>query len=576
MIILGINSHHPDSSAALLADGRLVAAAEEERFTRVKHFAGFPGQSIKYCLKEAGISIKDVDYLAIPRKPEARIIKKCVYGLSAPLLAKDRLSSWGRIFDVKKRLAEITDSGEKDISAKIVKVEHHISHLASSFFVSGFDKAFLFSADALGDFASTMWGIGEGNRVKALDEITFPHSLGFYYTAITQYLGFTDFGDEYKVMGLAAYGEPVFEDEFEKIIKIRGTGFELGLEYFLHHKKHANMFFKDGHPELDMIFSPYLEKRLGKRRLPGEPLEKRHKDIASSLQKALEKIIIHLLSFNSSKYSNLCMAGGVSFNCAANGRISDLNLFKNIYVPPAAGDAGLAVGAGFYVWNHVLGRPGNFTMDRASLGPGFSPAELKTEIEKNRKRLADEKYAVETMTDEDSLCRKAAQYIADGKVVGWFQGRMEFGPRSLGNRSILADPRRPEMKNIINDRIKHRESFRPFAPSILEEDLNEFFDTARVSPFMSFVCRIKGGKIKYIPAVAHVDGTARVQTVNSEANAKYWKLINTFKRVTGIPVLLNTSFNDNEPIVCTPEEAINCLLRTRMDVLALGDTLIYR
>jgi carbamoyltransferase len=575
MIILGINSYHPDSSAALIIDGKLIAAVEEERLNRIKHFAGFPSGAVKYCLKEAGVSIKDVDYIAIPRKPAARIFKKAAYGLKIPELAKKRFSGWCKMFDVKIELSRALDTGVKDIKAKIIKVEHHRAHLASSFFVSGFDNASLFSMDALGDFASTVWGIGCGNKIKILQETGFPHSLGLYYTAITQYLGFTNFGDEYKVMGLAPYGEVSFEDEFKNILKIKDGGFAIDLEYFLHHKKYISMDFEGGYPKIDTIFSPYLEKRLGRRRLPGEPLEKRHKDIACSLQNRLEEIILHMLGVNGAK-SALCLAGGVAFNCAVNGKISDLDRFKDIYVPPASGDAGLAIGAAFYLWHDIFDNPKSFVLTHAFWGPEFKKAEVKAEIEKRAMEISAERCAIEEIENTDELCRRTARHISDGKIVGWFQGRMEFGPRALGNRSILADPRRADMKDILNQRIKHREPFRPFAPSILEEDLNKFFDSSKPSPFMSFVRRVKNEKKSLIPAVVHVDGSSRVQTVNKDANPVYWRLINEFKNITGIPVLLNTSFNDNEPIICCPKEAIDCFLKTRMDILVIGSYLISR
>lgn len=575
MIILGINSYHPDSSAALVAEGKLIAAAEEERFNRIKHFAGFPSEAVKYCLREGGLSIKDVDYIAIPRSPCARIFKKAAYGLKIPELAKKRIVGWRKTFDVKTELSRLLDTDVKYIRAKIVKVEHHAAHLASSFFVSGLDRAFLLSMDALGDFASTVWANGEGNDIKAMGEVTFPHSLGFYYTAITQYLGFTNFGDEYKVMGLSPYGEPSFKDEFRKILKTKNAGFELGLEYFLHHRKNISMDFGGGYPRIDAIFSQYLEKRLGKRRLPGEPLEKRHKDIAASLQNRLEEAVLHMIGYNGKEFA-LCLAGGVAFNCAANGKISGLNRFKNIYVPPASGDAGLAIGAAFYLWHNILGKQKNFVLTHAFWGPEFKEAEVKVEIDKRRKELIETGCSIEDVKETGALCKKVARYIADGKVVGWFHGRMEFGPRALGNRSILADPRRPRMKDILNQRVKHREPFRPFAPSILEEDLDKFFENPQPSPFMSFVCRVKDEKVGLVPAVVHVDGTARLQTVDKDANPLYWRLINEFKNITGIPVLLNTSFNDNEPIICAPEEAFDCFSRTRIDVLAIGSYIISR
>lgn len=573
MIILGINAYHPDSSAAIIIDGKLIAACEEERFKRIKHFAGFPSESIKYCLKEAGISAKDVDYICIPRKMNARILKKAVYGLKMPSLFKHRIKTWGQIGNTKTQIAQLFDIGEKDIKAKIVNVEHHKAHLVSSFFASGFNKAFLLSVDALGDFGSTKWAIGEGNKIHTLGEVTFPHSLGFYYTAMTQYLGFSQFGDEYKVMGLASLGEATFKEEFNKILKISKNKFVLNLEYFLHHKKYIDMNFKDGYPKVDFMFSPYLEKRLGKRRNPKDPIEKRHKDIAFCLQKRLEEVIIHLLNSNSPKeISNLCISGGVAHNCAANGKIFDNTHFKKIYVPPAPGDAGLAVGAAFYLWNQILGKQRKFVMNHAYWGPDFDDAKMHTEINANRESLD----SVEKIEDQNHLCKIIAQEIQNGKIVGWFQGRMELGPRALGNRSILADPRRKDMKDILNERIKHREPFRPFAPSILEEYAEEYFENSHPSPFMSFVYKIRNEKQDTIPAVCHIDKTARLQTVNKETNPLFWGLINEFKKITGIPVLLNTSFNENEPIVCLPKEAINCFLRTKMDILVLGPYIIQK
>lgn len=577
MIILGINSYHPDSSTAIIIDGKLIAACEEERFKRIKHFAGFPSESIKYCLKEGGVSIKDVDYIAIPRDPNANIFKKIFYGLKIPRLAMRRVSLWGKTFDIKKNLSELFDTDEKEIKARVIKIEHHRSHLASSFFVSDFEQAFLFSTDALGDFTSTMWAMGQGNNIRVSGGITFPHSLGFYYTAITQYLGFLRFGDEYKVMGLAPYGEATFEDEFKKILKIEKRRFVLNLEYFLHHQKLIDMTFKDGYPEIDLIFSPYLEKRLGKRRSPDEPLEKRHKDIAFSLQKRLEDVIIHLLnSLSPGNLFNLCLCGGVSHNSVANGRIFGNTPFQIIYIPPAPGDGGLAVGAAFYLWNQILGNARSFSMKHASWGPAYEEDEITAELEAVRGDFDNAGCVIEKLDDENELCRRAASEIANGKIVGWFQDRMELGPRALGNRSILADPRKEGIKDILNKRIKYREPFRPFAPSIMEEYVGEYFEQTHPSPFMSFVYKIRKEKRNAIPAVCHLDGTGRLQTVNKELNPLYWKLINEFKNITGLPVLLNTSFNENEPIVRSPKEAIDCFLRTRMDMLVLGPFIINR
>ena len=580
MIILGINAYHPDASAAIIRDGELIAAAEEERFNRIKHSAGFPKQAISYCLKEAGVSLTQVDYIAMPKQSSARILKKLYYGIKIPELAIRRILALKMTKNIKKKLAEVFKEDETRIKAKIINIEHHRAHLASSFFVSGFDRALLFSADGLGDFASTMWGVGERNKIKILGDISFPHSLGFYYTAITQYLGFLNYGDEYKIMGLAAYGKPKYEDEFKKIIfdKRRHLGFKLNLDYFVHHKKLVDMHFEEGYPTSEILYSSYLEKKIGSHRETLEPIQACHQDIAASLQARLEEIIFSLLNrLNElNKLNKLCMAGGVAFNCVANGKIFDNTSFKEIYIQPAAGDAGLAIGAAYYVWHQILSQPRNFKMEHVYWGPQYRNDEIYRDLNAINKEMDERGYVIEKVGNDEELCSKAASYIAEGKVVGWFQGRMEWGPRALGNRSILADPRRREMVDILNERIKNRESFRPFAPSILEEKIGEYFSSIHPSGFMLFAYKVKDEKKQVIPAVVHVDGTSRLQTVSKNINPLYWKLIDEFRKITGIPVLLNTSFNENEPIVCKPKEAVDCFLRTKMDVLILGDFILRK
>ncbi|MEO0241397.1 MAG: carbamoyltransferase C-terminal domain-containing protein [candidate division WOR-3 bacterium] len=578
MVILGINLYHPDSSACVAVDGKLLAAVEEERFKRIKHYAGFPEESIKFCLKKAGVDIKDVDYITIPRNVKARILNKIFYGIKIPKLAFRRINAWKKTFDLKNKISEIFDISPEKIKAKIVNVEHHRAHIASSFFVSPFEKSFLFSADALGDFASTMWGIGEGNKIKILGEIKFPHSLGFYYTAITQYLGFLKFGDEYKVMGLAAFGEPEFEEEFEEILKIKSRLFKLGLKYFVHHKKLTDLNF-EGYPEIDILFSSYLEKRLGKKREPCESIERRHQNIASTLQFRFEKVLFHILNSLYSYYKlnlkNLCLSGGCAFNCVANGKIFDNTDFENIYIQPAAGDAGLSIGSAFYLYNQILKNKRDFIMEHAYFGPEYSDDEIEKEILNRKNEIINRGFKIEKIIDEDLLCKITAKYISEGKIVGWFQGKTEWGPRALGARSILCDPRRKEMKDILNKRIKNREPFRPFAPSIIEEKVSDYFEKTHTSPFMLFAYKVKTNKRDLIPAVVHVDGTARLQTVSKKTNPLYYKLLKEFENLTNIPLLLNTSFNENEPIVNKPEEAIDCFLRTKMDVLVIGKFVIH-
>jgi carbamoyltransferase len=581
MNILGINAYHGNASAAVVCDGRLVAAAEEERFNRVKYAAGFPAQAIRYCLREAGLKLGEIDHVAVPRNPYARMGTKLFYALRMPSFARGRAKVLAKFTGIREALAAAFDSDPKTIAAKFHRIEHHQAHLASAFFVSGFEQAALLSADGLGDFASTMWGSGSGNRMEIADAIAFPHSLGLYYTAVTQYLGFLKFGDEYKVMGLAAYGEPERLDAFRDIVRFEangtGNGFRLGLDYFVHHRTGPEMSWAeaDKTPTLGKLFSGEMSRRLGAARAPEEPLEQRHRNLAASLQARLEEVYLGMLRklANSTGQNSICLAGGVAFNCVANGKIFGSTPFEQVYVQPAAGDGGLAVGAAYYVWHQKLGKPRSFVMDHAYWGPGFSVAEIRAAIEASD--IARGGYSIAELPLTE-LTQRAAAIVADGKILGWFQGRAEWGPRALGNRSIVADPRRADMKEILNRRIKHREIFRPFAPSILAESTGEWFEKSHPSPFMTLAYAVRPEKRALIPAPTHVDGTGRLQTVTREANPRYHALISAFRDLTGVPVALNTSFNDNEPIVCRPEEAIDCFLRTKMDALVLGDFLVLR
>jgi len=581
MNILGINAYHGNASAAVVCDGRLVAAVEEERFNRVKYAAGFPAQAIQYCLKEAGLKLEEIDHVAVPRNPYARLGTKLLYALRMPSFARGRAKVLAKFTGVREALAAAFGSDPKAIAAEFHRIEHHQAHLASAFFVSPFERAALLSADGLGDFASTMWGSGSGNRMDIDDAIAFPHSLGLYYTAVTQYLGFLKFGDEYKVMGLAAYGKPEQLEAFRDIVRFdangNGNGFRLGLNYFVHHRTGPEMSWAeaDKTPTLGKLFSGEMSRRLGAARAPEEPLEQRHRNLAASLQARLEDVYLGMLRklAKATELKSICLAGGVAFNCVANGKIFESTPFEQVYVQPAAGDAGLAVGAAYYVWHQKLGRPRSFVMEHAYWGPGFSTAEIRAAIE--TRGMAREGYSVTEMPAPE-LARRVAAIIAEGKILGWFQGRAEWGPRALGNRSIVADPRRADMKEILNRRIKHREIFRPFAPSILAEATGEWFEKSHPSPFMTLAYAVRAEKRALIPAPTHVDGTGRLQTVARESNPRYHALISAFRDLTGVPVVLNTSFNDNEPIVCRPEEAIDCFLRTKMDALVLGDFLVTR
>jgi carbamoyltransferase len=577
MNILGINAYHGNASAAIVCEGRLVAAVEEERFNRVKYAAGFPAQAIRYCLEEAGLDLKDIDHVAVPRNPYARLATKLFYAMRMPSFARERMKVLAKFTGIPEALAQAFETDPAKIAAKFHRVEHHQAHLASAFFVSPFERAALLSADGLGDFASTMWGGGDGSRMKIEGAIAFPHSLGIFYSAVTQYLGFLKFGDEYKVMGLAAYGQPEQFEAFREIVRTNGNGFRLGLDYFTHHRSGPEMSWAeaDKTPTLGKMFSEAMERRLGPKRNPEEPLEQRHRNLASALQARLEEVYLGMLK-NLAERTHLkavCLAGGVAFNCVANGKIFEKTGFEQVYVHPAAGDAGLAVGAAFYVWHQVLGKPRSFVMDHAYWGPGYTRHNIRSAVDASG--LAQNGWRVEELA-EDPLLQRTAAIVAEGRVLGWFQGRAEWGPRALGNRSIVADPRRPEMKEILNQRIKHREIFRPFAPSILAESTGDWFEKSHPSPFMTLAYSVRPEKREKIPAPTHVDGTGRLQTVTREANPRYWGLIKAFDQLTAVPVVLNTSFNDNEPIVCRPEEALDCFQRTQMDALVLGDFLITK
>jgi carbamoyltransferase len=569
MHILGINAYHGGASACLIRDGELVAAAEEERFRRIKYWAGFPAEAIRFCLAEAGISAYELDHIGISRDPSANLHKKVLFTLSKRPgfnLIRDRLANSAKVRDPKKALVAALDLDPSALKARFHNVEHHRAHMASAFFVSPFDEAAILSVDGMGDFVSTMWGVGRGNRLEVHDSINFPHSLGIFYTALTQWLGFPKYGDEGKVMGLAPYGQPRYLDQMRKIVRLQRDGsFELDLDYFVHHAEGATMSWDDGAPVLATIYSQKLVDLFGPPREPRSPISQKHQDVAASLQAMLETAEFALVQMLQQKtgQKTLCMAGGVALNSAFNGKILPQTAFEDIYIHAAAGDAGTALGAAYYIYHQVLGRPRCYTMNHAYTGTQYDNAAIAD-------ALARRSLSYTTLDDEE-LCRATAGLVSDGKVVGWFQGRMEWGPRALGNRSILADPRRSDMKDILNARIKHREPFRPFAPSVLLEATGDYFDQRYPNPFMIKVYNVLPERQQAIPAVTHVDGTGRLQTVERAANPRYWRIIKEFEQLTGVPVVLNTSFNENEPIVCTPAEAVDCFVRTRMDALVIGN-----
>lgn len=573
MHILGLNAYHGDASASLFTGGRLACAMEEERFSRLKHQAGFPTLAVQRSLAHAGISAADLDHIAISRDNNAHLHKKLMFALAkGPSFAmlKDRLTNASKIRDVKSSVAELAGLPESALKAEVHRVEHHHAHMASAFFVSPFEEAALLSIDGFGDFVSTMWGTGHGSRIEVQDWVEFPHSMGLLYTAITQYLGFGKYGDEFKVMGLAPYGQPEYMDAVRKLVKPTKTGFELDLSYFVHHSEGVNMTWDAGSPTIGDVFSPKLEQLLGARRGKDEPLGQKHMNIAASLQDVLEEVVLGMLRQLSARtgLTDLCMAGGVALNCTMNGKILSETPFKRVYIQPAAYDGGTSLGAALYVKHHVHGAPRDFVMDHTYWGLEYTPEQCRAALDARGLRYQE--------MDDEPLADAAAELIAQGNIVGWYQGRFEWGPRALGNRSIVCDPRSDRMKDVLNSRIKHRESFRPFAPSVLEEKAGDWFEMSDASPFMLMTCQVRKEQQARVPAITHVDGTARQQTVSKRTNPKYWGLIHAFEKKTGVPIVVNTSFNENEPVVNTPEEAIDCYLRNDMDVLVLGRFLVEK
>jgi carbamoyltransferase len=579
MIILGINAYHGDVSAVLLRDGELMAAVEEERFRRVKHWAGFPREAIRACLEMAGVSAKEIGHIAVSRNPRAHFLRKALFAVgNRPSLGlvRDRVKNASRVGEIPGRIAELLGLPRKAVKERMHWVEHHPSHLASTFFVSPYDEAAVCAIDGFGDFVSTSMAVGRGPTLQVLDRIYFPHSLGLLYLSITQYLGFPKYGDEYKVMGLAPYGQPDYVNPLRKLLRlIPGGKFELDLSYFRHHSDGVSMTWEDGEPTLGPVYAERLEELLGPARRPDDRLEPRHEAIAASLQVVFEEAALHVLNalHRRTRLPQLCLAGGCAMNSVLNGKVREQTPFEEVYVQPAAGDNGTALGAAFYVWHQVLGQPRGFVMEHGYWGPAFNRAQKRRAME--QKGISDLGFRISDLPEEE-LVEVVSQDIAEGKIVGWYQGRMEWGARALGNRSILADPRRPDMREIINTKIKFREKFRPFAPSILEEALHEYFAGAVPDPFMIQVYPVRPEKRAVIPAVTHVDGSGRLQTVSLEGNPLYWKLLRAFEKQTGVPVLLNTSFNENEPIVHRPEEALDCFLRTQMDVLVMGNFVIEK
>ncbi len=583
MYIIGLNAFHGDSSACILKDGVLIAAAEEERFRRIKHWAGFPSESIKWCLSEAQIGLEDVEHIAINQDPKANIGKKIIYTIKNP----PKLNMlWGRLRNRMER-GNIKDYLIKEFPQKVFKgkihaVEHHTAHLFSAFNVSPFNKAAVISVDGFGDFASTAWGIGDGVDISLDDRVYFPHSLGIFYMAITQFIGFNNWGDEYKVMGLAPYGRPTYLEQMRQIIKLMpDCKFQLNLDYFCHHKEKIEYVWRNDSPSVKSLFTYKLEELLGPSRKRGEELTQHHRDIAHSAQAMYEEAFFHIINsiYEKFKIDSLAIAGGCGFNSVANGKVLLNTSYKKIYVQSAAGDAGGAIGAAYETWHRVGGKKALQrcnSHDHAYWGPSFNDEYCGILLDKEKEKIKKENCTISHISNFPELVSKTATAIANGKVIGWFQGKMEWGPRALGNRSIIGDPRRHDMKDILNLKIKRRESFRPFAPSIINEKVEEWFEQIDDVPFMMQVYQILEEKRNKIPAVTHVDGSGRLQTVYEHTNPRYYSLIKEFEKLTGVPIVLNTSFNENEPVVCKPEEALDTFLRTKMDLLVLENWLIER
>jgi len=565
MQILGLNAYHGDAAAAVLEHGVLRFAIEEERINRAKHWAGLPRLAAAVCAGDVR-----PEHIAISRDPKARALAKLGRLVIKPALWTSVLSRAANNLRVADIGAQLRAAGVNTAGATVHHVEHHRAHLASAFFCSPFEEAAVISIDGFGDFSSLMWGIGRGNKIEIQGSVGFPHSLGIFYTAFTQYLGFPKYGDEYKTMGLAAYGEPRFLRQVRDVIRTEKDQVRLNLDYFTHHSGGVRMTWDDCEPFLGPVYSKKMAEVFGAPRACRGAWEQRHCDLAASVQAVLEENYFALLNYIQRRTGQkaVCLAGGVALNCVANGMIFERSDFREVYAQPAAHDAGTAIGAALHVQHQILNRPRSFVMRHVYYGPEYSESEILRDL--NAARCEYRKLT------EDEIVDFTVDQIADGKVTGWFQGRMEFGPRALGNRSILADPRRAGMKDILNARIKNREPFRPFCPSVLSENVGDYFEIDYPSPFMVMAYKIKPKMRGIIPAVTHQDGTGRLQTVEREVNPLYWKLIRRFGDITGVPVLLNTSFNENEPIVNTPAQAIDCFLRTRMDALAIGPFLVLK
>ena len=574
MLILGLNMFHADASAAIIDDGKVLFAVAEERLNRKKHFAGFPALAVKACLEAAGARISDLDHVAVGQDSDAHLAKKFQYAVANPTRILNFIKMRQRkeaMRDVRSLLATSLDADASCLKFQEHHVEHHLAHIASAYYCSPWDRAAGFSYDGSGDFVSTMMARCEGNSIEVLERVFLPHSLGSFYTMLCEFIGYKKYGDEGKVMGLAPYGKDTYCEKLRQLIHLRNGGFQLEMQYFQPLGSNQGMeVLANGSVELARHFSDRMRDLFGEPREPHSEITQRDMDLAFAMQQRFEEVFFHLLNqlYKKVPCQNLAMAGGCALNSVANGKVFTKTPFRQTWIQPAAGDEGLAIGAALHTYHSVLNQPRSYELKNSYLGSEFSDSQIEQTLKSCRlkyRKLAREQL-LETVADQ----------IAAGNVVGWFQGRMEWGPRALGNRSILAHPGLATMKDVLNARIKHREWFRPFAPSILAEHQHEFFEHDHPSPFMLHVYKIRREKRAELCAVNHVDDTGRLQSVAREENPLYYDLIKTFQKKTGTPVVLNTSFNENEPIVCAPQEAIDCFSRTRMDVLAIGPFLALK
>lgn len=549
----------------MLKDGEILAAAEEERFTRRKHEKDFPRRAIRYCLTTAGIEIHQVDYIGFFWNPRLTLKMGISHAIRYFPRGLPYALGMGYIFfllhKVKKLLRQEFHLNLGEGSPKFLYVDHHFAHAASTFFLSPFEEAAVITIDGQGEIDSAVFFQGKNNVFQKLKSVKFPHSLGLCYASVTKYLGFKPDSDEYKVMGLAPYGEPTYIDLFRKIIQTESEGtYKIDLTYF--------DYWTSTSPE--GWVSPKFVEAFGPPRKEGDPLEKRHRDIAASLQQALEEGAFHMLRWlrKETGQDRLCLAGGVGMNCTMNGKICKNTGFREVFVQPVAYDAGTSLGTALYIYHYLLNNPRKLVMSHTSYGPEYANDSIGELL--RRFKLTHYEFT-------ENIAEKTARFLADGKIVGWFQGRMEFGARALGSRSILAHPGIAKMKDLVNACVKYREGFRPFAPSVLEEKAGEYFELEGKAPFMTLTCQVLDDKRKEVPAITHVDGTSRIQTVSKETNPLYWQLLKEFEKITGIPMVLNTSFNvQGEPIVCTPEEAIRCFFSTGLDYLVLGNYILWK